>query len=94
MIYAVDFDGTLCINGAPNTALFSFLRSVQMRGDIVILWTCRGEKSLGEAVRFCAENGLKFSAINENIPPIVKKFGYNPRKIFADKYIDDKNLIF
>ena len=46
MIYAVDFDGTLCSNawpdiGEPNTRLIEFLKRERLRGNNVILWTMR-----------------------------------------------------
>lgn len=90
MIVAVDFDDTLSINGKPNLPLIEKLKAHQRRGDAVILLTCRQGKRLTEAVRMCAQNGLRFHAVNENLPQIIARFGYNPRKIFADLYIDDK----
>lgn len=92
MIIAVDFDETLKINGEPNTALFARLINVQRGGAILILWTCRAGDSLHEAVQYCAERGLRFNCINDNCADTVRKFGYNPRKVFADVYIDDKAM--
>ena len=92
-IYAVDFDGTLCINskwpdiGDANVELFEFLIKKKSDGNHIILWTCRCE----EAVEFCKENGLEFDAVNDNMPHISEIFGSNTRKIYADYYIDDKN---
>ena len=34
--------------------------------------------------------GLKFNAINQNVPEGIKRLGNDSRKIFADVYIDDK----
>lgn len=62
----------------------------QARGDPVILNTCRTGKRLQEAVSFCARHGLHFQAVNENLPQVVRMLGHNPRKIYADVYIDDK----
>lgn len=90
MIIAVDFDETLQIAGKPNISLFRSLISKQKQGNAIILNTCRQGKRLDEAVAFCLKNGLRFNAINENIPQIIRRFGYNPRKIYADMYIDDK----
>lgn len=93
MIVAVDFDGTLrAENGTPNTFLFNSLRKRQRAGDILILWTCRSGKKLAEAVKFCAENGLKFNYINQNAPQTVQMLGNDPRKIYADLYIDDRAI--
>lgn len=92
MIIAVDFDETLKINGEPNTALFARLINAQHGGSILILWTCRAGDSLREAVQYCAERGLRFNCINDNCADTVRKLGYNPRKVFADIYIDDKAM--
>lgn len=95
-IIAVDFDGTLCENkypniGAMNTYLIDLLKKRQKVGDKIILWTCRVGKKLQEAINKCKEHGLIFDAVNENVPEIIKSFGSDTRKIFADEYIDDHN---
>ena len=36
------------------------------------------------------EHGLKFDAVNENLPEMIEWHGNDCRKIFADVYIDDK----
>ena len=91
MIIAVDFDDTLYINGSPNIPLFNQLIAERQRGARVILWSCRAGKRLHEAVSFCNQNGLLLDAVNENLPDIIMMLGYNPRKVMADVYIDDKN---
>ena len=57
----------------------------------VILWTCRRDDLLTEAVTFCKEYGLKFDAINENLPEVIEWMHGDSRKIYADWYIDDRN---
>lgn len=93
-IYAVDFDGTLCESrwpgiGAPNTKLIEHLIRCRQTGDKVILWTCRIDERLQEAVDWCRSYGLEFDAINDNIPENIEKYGNNTRKIYASCYIDD-----
>ena len=96
-IIAVDFDGTLfdtewpSIIKEPNTELIDWLNYRKTcNEDRIILWTCRCGKDLEVAVNACAEQGLIFDAINENLPDMIEKFGGDSRKIFADIYIDDK----
>jgi hypothetical protein len=31
--------------------------------------------------------------VNENLPEIKEKFGENPRKVFAHRYIDDASAV-
>lgn len=95
IIYAVDFDGTLCESnfpeiGEPNKALISRLIKRKKKGHRIILWTCRVGERLREAVDWCKQFGLEFDAVNENLPEIVAEWGGESRKIFADVYIDDK----
>lgn len=103
-IYAVDFDGTLCESkwpgiGAPNKKLIQHLIQRRTEGAKVILWTCRVEEHLKEAVDWCSKFGLEFDAVNDNLPENVEKYGNNPRKVYATCYIDDlavdkRNTIF
>lgn len=99
-IYAVDFDGTLNIAekypelGAPRIKLFDFLKERQQAGDKIILWTCREGDLLKSAIKYCARYGLKFDAINDNVRENIDRWGNNCRKVFADYYIDDRNLMF
>lgn len=90
MIIAVDFDGTLEIKGKPNHELIQNLIIAQRKGNIVILWTCRQGKSLMDAVRFLNKEGFSPNLINENAPEAIRMLRGNPRKIYADIYIDDK----
>ena len=94
-IYAVDFDGTLCEDawpdiGKPNYMLIQILKALRKKGDKVILWTCRMDDRLDEAIAWCKEQDLEFDTVNENLPEIIGQFGTESRKVFADVYIDDK----
>ena len=93
-IYAVDFDGTLCESkwpgiGAPNKKLIQHLIQCQKNGAKLILWTCRIDEKLQEAVDWCKKFGLEFDAVNDNLPENVERYGNNTRKIWATCYIDD-----
>ena len=95
MIIAVDFDDTLMLKTAagkaiPNTVLMASLAKEQARGNIVILWTCREGEPLNEAVRYCVQHGFRPNYVNRNAPEIIKRFGGDSRKIYADVYIDDR----
>lgn len=97
MIIAVDFDGTLCEDkfpeiGEPNELLIRWLRNAKSRGHKLILWTCRINNMLDAAVYWCDYHKIEFDAINDNLPENVSKYGTNPRKIFADVYIDDASI--
>ena len=95
MIIAVDFDGTLCEDcypeiGKPNRVLIEALIKKRKYGDKLILWTCREEEFLEEAVAWCKTQGLFFDALNDNLEEVKQKYRHNSRKITADVYVDDK----
>lgn len=95
MIIAIDFDGTLCKEcyphiGEANRELIDDLVVRKKRGDKLILWTCREESFLEEAINWCQQQGLVFDAVNDNLEEIKQKYQHNSRKITADLYLDDK----
>ena len=97
-IVAVDFDGTLCENafpeiGKPKRDVIDTIKEYKKYGWKIILWTCRNKEYLYKAVSWCKAQGLEFDAINENLPEVEEVFGGYTRKIFADVYIDDKNVL-
>ncbi|MFN8258591.1 MAG: hypothetical protein U0W24_23075 [Bacteroidales bacterium] len=96
MKIAVDFDGTIVEHQFPKIGkvkpfAFSSLIELQKLGHQLILWTYRSGKELEEALDFCKENGLEFYAVNKNYPEEVYDNSIS-RKIFADIYIDDRNI--
>lgn len=90
MIIAVDFDGTIEKDGKPNMPLINRLWEEQRRGNTIILWTCRCGTKLYEALDFMIRFGLRPNYVNANTPEMIRKFGSDSRKVYADVYIDDK----
>lgn len=89
--------------GAPNKKLIEHLAELRNQGHKVILWTCRTDDPftdpqtqatrylLTEAVDFCRSYGLTFDGVNEPDDESLELYGGNPRKIYANIYIDDNN---
>ncbi|OJV19334.1 MAG: hypothetical protein BGO30_07120 [Bacteroidetes bacterium 41-46] len=97
MIIAVDFDGTIHGGSYPSIGyLFPDVRktisSLRANGHYVIIWTCRTGQDLLEAINWLLENKIEFDRINDNHPSNIANYGGNTRKIFADLYIDDKQV--
>jgi hydroxymethylpyrimidine pyrophosphatase-like HAD family hydrolase len=97
MIIAVDFDGTIVQHKYPAIGkelpfAIKTLKLFQEKGHQIILWTYRSGKELDEAVQFCKERELTFHAINNNFEDEEFDNSYS-RKIYADIYIDDRNLM-
>ena len=95
-IIAVDFDGTLFVDawpyiGAPIWSTIEKVKEEQANGSAIILWTCRSGEALTRAVDACWQVGLKFDAVNENLPELIKAWGgEDTRKICATEYWDDR----
>lgn len=94
---AVDFDGTLCEKawpkiGEPKHDMIDWIKGLQSEGHKIILWTCRCGMDLVNAIVWCADHGLFFDAVNDNLEEHKIRFGNNSRKIFADYYIDDQSI--
>ena len=97
MIIAVDFDGTIVEDRYPGIGkekrhAFTTLKALQKEGHRLILWTYRSGKELKEAVEFCRINGVDFYAINRSYYEEQFDETYMSRKVYADIYIDDRNL--
>lgn len=96
MIFAIDFDGTIVENKFPEIGKLKpeaekFIRDLHARGDLWILYTMREGEHLRRAVRFLYDHGLRPDAVNDNLPVMCEFYGNNPRKVFANVYIDDHN---
>lgn len=97
MTIAVDFDGTIVTHeyphiGKPIPFAIETLKKLQQEDHHrLILWTCREGELLQEAIRYCAERGLEFYAINSNYPEETID-NVSARKLEADIFIDDRNL--
>lgn len=95
-IYGIDFDGTIVEEafpeiGKPIEKTVKFIKALKARGDHWILITMREGKVLREAVKFLYDIGIPPDMVNDNLPERKEKWGNNPRKIYADIYIDDHN---
>ena len=93
---AVDFDGCLVSDawpeiGEPNERLIKELAEHAASGCKIVLWTCRHDEKLAEAVSAAKAFGIEFDAINENPFSGYEDLG-ETRKIYADLYVDDKAL--
>lgn len=96
LIVAIDFDGTIVEDaypkiGKPRLFAFETLKRLQDDGHRLILWTYRNGSKLDEAVAFCQENGIQFYAVNRSFPEEEFNTSHS-RKIYADLFIDDRNL--
>jgi len=105
LIIAVDFDGTIVNHRFPRIGSLmpgakDALNRLHDAGHKIIIWTCRNhtepdhpdwdDAPISRVMWFLKNNGIPFDSINENHPDMG--FWLQSRKIYADIYIDDKNI--
>lgn len=95
MIIAIDFDGVLVSDkfpeiGEPDWEMVSAVWRLGFTEHELILWTSRVGDRLNEAVQWCKDHNLNFTCVNANTPSNLAEYGTDPRKAFADVYIDDR----
>ena len=98
-IIGVDFDGTLATIahpypkiGKPIQEVIDYIKKEQQDGAYLILITMREGLPLEGALMWCEDQGIKFDAVNDNLPHMKEFFKNNPRKIFCNEYLDDNNF--
>lgn len=102
-IIAIDFDMTISNNvdytklvNPPMPGAVDVIRELRDHGCILILWTCRNINSLEDAKEYLAKYGILdcFDYFNENTSEIQTAWAdhISSPKIYADVYIDDKNV--
>ena len=95
-VYAIDFDNTIAYTEYPKIIkpLPYAVEVLQVLSrdpcSILILWTCRENESLDDALNYCSMLGIRFDYVNENAECLIERYGNDCRKIGADVYIDDK----
>ena len=96
MIFAIDFDGTLCEHvypgiGTAKACTINFIYDLKKKGHRWILLTMREGDKLQEALSWLKRFDLEPEVCNDNVEELCCEFCNNPRKVFAHAYIDDRN---
>lgn len=97
MIISIDFDGTIVEDHYPDIGKLmpgakESVRRLHENGNLIIINTCRDGQLLLEAINFLLEHDIPFDRVNDNLPRNTREYESNSRKVFADIYIDDRNL--
>ena len=98
LIIAVDFDGTIAKTDyptiiKPRKGVARALYQLRQQGHTIIINTCRVGEHVDDARNFMLRERIPWDYFNENDPRIIEAYGTDCRKISADLYIDDKNLV-
>jgi hypothetical protein len=103
LIIAVDFDDTVAYTKFPKILgevedAHKYLTKLKEDGHELILWTCRANERLSDTKAWLVMNGFTmFNSINENTETWKERYpefseDTPSRKVFADVYIDDKQI--
>lgn len=97
MIIAVDFDGTLHTGKYPDIGdvrpgAVEYMQKLKKEGHYLILWTCREGNHLTEAINWLRELDIPFDRVNDHEPQNKALYGGTTRKVFADVYVDDRQI--
>lgn len=97
LIIAVDFDGTLHDGeypeiGNPVIGAVEAMQSLRENGHYLILWTCRNGKLLEDAQNWLLQHNITIDNINEQNPENAAQYGDDTRKVYADVYVDDRQV--
>lgn len=95
--FAIDFDNTLSLEeyptvGDPVPGAIETVKELEEKGYSVYLWTNRTGVALLRAIVWAKNQGLKLRGANFESDPNLVDFENISPKMFADYYIDDKNL--
>lgn len=96
-IISIDYDDTIVYADYPNIGAIKphareVINNLYNQGHTIIIWTCRSGEHETMAADYLRSLGVKFHHINENHPDNIAQYDSDSRKIFADIYIDDKQL--
>ncbi|MBO8161096.1 MAG: hypothetical protein H0Z24_05620 [Thermosipho sp. (in: Bacteria)] len=92
-VFAIDYDGTLNRAGFRggkhelDPEIVEFIMLAKKYGHKIVIWTCRSDKYLKEALNVLDRNNIPYDYVNE-----FPECDFGSPKIVADRYIDDLNL--
>lgn len=99
MVIAVDFDGTIVEHkypaiGEERPFATEVLKMLIADRHKLILWSVREGQLLEDAVKWCADRGVTFYAVNSDSSDMFKeaKDKNLSCKLNADVFIDDRNV--
>jgi hypothetical protein len=97
MIIAIDFDGTIVYDrwpgiGAPIPGAVKYINQLYDDGHYIIIWTCRTGQKLLDTINYLLNAGVKFHRVNDDEPGNYAQYGAGGRKLYADVYIDDRQV--
>lgn len=102
-VLAIDFDGTVVEHDYPRIGKLKpnaklVINNLHRLGFTIIIWSVRVDVKERDVQRFLKDNEIKYDGINQNnifySKLFSKEFDCEPRKIYADLYIDDRGIFW
>jgi hypothetical protein len=98
-VISVDFDGTLIEDGhwpgiGPEIpGAVEAVNTLFNAGFCIIINSCRAREAEETMIQWLEDHNVSYSHVNENCQERVIYYRTDCRKISADCYVDDKNLL-
>ncbi|MDD4053130.1 MAG: hypothetical protein PHR28_14690 [candidate division Zixibacteria bacterium] len=97
LVLAIDFDGTIAIDRYPEVGRLKrqakeYLDRLYDDGHRIIINSCRAGYGEDKMRQFLDAQGIRYHAINSNLPDRIAAYQNDCRKVGADLYIDDKGV--
>jgi hypothetical protein len=97
-IIAIDFDGVIVTDMYPDIGpaipgAIEAIRELHEHGYCIIINSCRARVEEQEMKDWIRDHDIPVCCINENCRERIWKYRTDCRKISADVYIDDKNIL-
>lgn len=94
-LFAIDFDDTIAYSDFPDILgvrphALRVMEKIKEHGGIIMVWTARSD--LKPVKDFLDFSMIPYDGINEDFEEVAAEYEGQSRKIFADVYIDDRNL--
>ena len=106
MIIAIDFDDTIATYGYPDIIGARLIKDAKKvinklysQGHTILIWSCRSsyKKANVDAMKWLDQQGVLYHQFNREAPQTIFNWRFVPDymwspKIYADIYIDDKQV--
>lgn len=93
IIIGVDIDDTILPYKTATerecNSVINTIKDCQAVGAWVIIYTCRNEAGIEEALKYCKSKDLHIDATNRNPPGVKLQYG-NTAKPYANIFLDDR----
>ena len=97
-IISIDFDDTIVYTKWPNIigvrpGAKKYINKLYNDGYKILINTCRSGVQEDKAIAYLVDKKIMYHQINTNFQHLIDFYKIDCRKMSADMYIDDKNIL-